>query len=548
MDNAIAQKTYLTIKTEKELSRSFEDSLGLPVLIEHEKTPAKEADSIHQKLLLTGYIDSELLKITRQADTLYTAHFNLGRQFKEIIIEYNHQDFSKEDIKSIFLTSSEGQIRIPIKDLPRVIEDLTKIQSNKGRLFSKIKLNHIEKTDNNQLRALLTVSNEKIRTLDAIVIRGYEKFPQSFLKYKTGIKKGSVLNREKILKQNQILNGLRFATTTRAPEILFRQDSTIVYFYLKKENNNYFDGILGFATNEDTDKLTLNGFLDLRLSNNLNFGEEFTINYKADGNDQTAFKTKLDIPFLFNTRFGINGELQIFKKDSTFLTTTQKVQTTYQITPASKSHIGFRRITSSNLLDNQATATHIEDFNSNFFLFGGSLSKPTNNRMYSYQTEIHIDAGTGIRYRKNLKETQWNMEGSVLHNFEIGRKSSLFIQNTTAFLHSKHYLENELFRFGGINSIRGFEENSIEASFFSVLNTEYRYLLNPNIFIHSIIDIGYFENPVFKIKTGLSGIGFGLGLETNSGLFRIIFANGRRSGQKFEFSTSKIHINISSRF
>src|SRR5699024_4253409 len=144
LNNAIAQKTYLTIKTEKELSRSFEDYLGLPVFIEHEKTPAKEAESIHQKLLLTGYIDSELLKITRQADTLYTAHFNLGRQFKEIIIEYNHQDFSKEDIKSIFLTSSEGQIRIPIKDLPRVIEDLTKIQSNKGRPFSKIKLNHIK--------------------------------------------------------------------------------------------------------------------------------------------------------------------------------------------------------------------------------------------------------------------------------------------------------------------------------------------------------------------------------------------------------------------
>ena len=55
-------------------------------------------------------------------------------------------------------------------------------------------------------------------------------------------------------------------------------------------------------------------------------------------------------------------------------------------------------------------------------------------------------------------------------------------------IESETYLSNELIRFGGINSIRGFEENSIDASRLGVLASEYRYQLSPNLYIHSIIE------------------------------------------------------------
>ena len=81
---------------------------------------------------------------------------------------------------------------------------------------------------------------------------------------------------------------------------------------------------------------------------------------------------------------------------------------------------------------------------------------------------------------------------------------------------SDSYFENELLRFGGINSIRGFEENSIYATLYGITNTEYRYKLNNSIFIHSIIDAGYFENKILNIKEKLFGYGFGFGILTNS--------------------------------
>jgi outer membrane translocation and assembly module TamA len=124
----------------------------------------------------------------------------------------------------------------------------------------------------------------------------------------------------------------------------------------------------------------------------------------------------------------------------------------------------------------------------------------------------------------------------------------VYLQNTTSLLISDDYVTNELFRFGGINSIRGFAENSIDASLLSVLNTEYRYLINNSTYIHTIIDLGYFENEVIRQKEKLYSFGIGLGVSTKAGLLKFNLANGNIENQAFKFSNSKIHLSLTSQF
>jgi hypothetical protein len=82
-------------------------------------------------------------------------------------------------------------------------------------------------------------------------------------------------------------------------------------------------------------------------------------------------------------------------------------------------------------------------------------------------------------------------------------KNSFFIKTKGNVLLSDSYFSNELFRFGGINSIRGFEENSIIASYYGLINLEYRYRLNSGIYVHSITDAAYFENKIIDAKEKL---------------------------------------------
>jgi hemolysin activation/secretion protein len=115
-------------------------------------------------------------------------------------------------------------------------------------------------------------------------------------------------------------------------------------------------------------------------------------------------------------------------------------------------------------------------------------------------------------------------------------------------LNSDTYIVNELYRFGGINSIRGFRENSLQANFFSGLMLEYNYILAPNIYVHSITDYGYFQDKASNLQDSLLGLGFGFGLLTNNGLFNLVYANGSTNNQAIKLSNSIIHISFKTSF
>lgn len=495
-----------------------------------------------------GYIESELLQLQKENDSSYVADFLLGKKYNEIKVYYSETNFTKKELQRVSSEITNDYFILPFETIPISLRKLTALKTQNGNAFARIRLTDIEKDEKEALTATLFLDSGSQRTIDSIVVKGYEKFPRSFLKYYAGVKKGKLFNQKKLVEQSENVNSLGFASAIKPPEALFRQDSTTVYFYLEKQNNNLFDGILGFATDEDTQKLEFNGYLNLELNNNLNYGEQLLINYKADGQEQVNFRVKATLPYLFATPFGLSGELKIFKRDSTFITTEQQIRATYQINPTSTTYIGYKSYDSSNLLDVAIAGIPIEDFTSKFFIAGATFIKPQNRKLFPIKTFASLDAGIGTRNKIDSSDNQMRFETALNHIFNLNFKNSLFFQNTTSVLFSDTYLVNELFRFGGINSIRGFNENSIEASLFSVLNTEYRYQFNEGVYMHSIIDLGYFENETLSLKQKLYSFGLGLGLQTKAGIFKFNVANGNIQGQRFNFSNTKIHISVSSKF
>ena len=535
-----AQELTLSIKAEKPISQGTKDSLRMNTSFKDFAVLKKEADTVYLKLQRMGYIDSELLQLQKENDSSYTADFFLGKKYGELTVFYSRVDFNKKELKGVASEITDEYFVLPFETIPISLRKLTTIRNQKGNAFARLHLTEFEKDDDNKLSATLIVDNGNIRTIDSIAIKGYEKFPRSFLKYYAGIKKGKLFNQKKLVAQSENLNSLGFVSAIKPPEALFRKDSTTVYFYLEKQNNNLFDGILGFATDEETQKLVFNGYLNLELNNNLNYGEQLLLNYKADGKEQVNFRAKVTLPYLLKTPFGLSGELKIFKRDSTFITTEQQLRTTYQINPKSTTYIGYKGYDSSNLLDIAVAGTPVEDFKSKFFIAGASYIKPQNKKLFPIKTLISLDGGVGVREKEGSSDDQVRIETLLNNIFNLNYKNSIFVQNITSVLFSDTYLVNELFRFGGINSIRGFNENSIDASLFSVINE--------GVYAHSIIDVGYFENETLSLKQNLYSFGFGLGLNTRAGLFKFNIANGNTENQDFSFSNTKIHISISSKF
>ena len=339
---------------------------------------------------------------------------------------------------------------------------------------------------------------------------------------------------------------MQFVNQLKYPEILFTTDSTKIFVYLEKSKPNKFDGFIGFS-NDDQSKLTFNGYLDLQLQNILNSGEKFNLYWKNDGNQQTSFNLGTEIPYLFKSPIGVKANLRIFKQDSTFQNTITDLNLGYYFSYNTKAYLGYQK---TNSVDIQNTNSFsLNDFTNTFLTTSFEHLEPNPDHfIFPEKAKVFVKFGTGNRTIASQKTNQFFTQWDINYSFNLNPKNSIFVRNQTFFLQSDDYVINELFRFGGINSIRGFNENSLQANVFSGIIAEYRYLVAPNLYIHSITDYGYFQDKTAEINDKLLGLGFGFGLFTKNGLFNLVYANGSTSDQTIKLSNSIVHISFKTNF
>ena len=107
-------------------------------------------------------------------------------------------------------------------------------------------------------------------------------------------------------------------------------------------------------------------------------------------------------------------------------------------------------------------------------------------------------------YFNNQKTNQFKINTIISYIYDLNNRNSIYIKNETGYLNSDNFLNNELFRIGGANSIRGFNEQSIFTSNYTFFNIEYRFLTSNKSYIYSITDIGrIYDNYKNLLSLGL---------------------------------------------
>ena len=506
-----------------------------------------ELEELKNNLTNSGYLDTTY-DFIRKNDSLYTAIFDTQKQYATLSLEAQKNEHLEKYIRQTGRPLIDDTIILETAFAKAYLKQLSSIASNNGNPFAKFQITDITKRNKHTLHGNLTYTAEKTRTVDHIQIKGYTDIPQSFLKYSIGLKEGAIFNRKKINQQSASISSLPFITQVKPPEVLFTIDSTTVYLYVEKRNANKFDGFLGFA-NEEDNSLRLDGYLDLLLVNNFNFGETFILNYKADGGDQSQLSISTQLPYLFKTPIGIEASLKLFRRDSTFSTTNQSIGLLYQRNQKNSFTIGFESEQSENLTENNnSLQNNLKDYNSKRITTSFRHQQVSSDLFFPIKRQFYFQAGFGDRTIQNDIEKQISLTAVLENDFTLNNRQSIFLKNTTKYLISNNFLTNELFRFGGILSMRGFEENSLLANFYNTLNTEYRYKLNNTIYINSIIDLGYLENKNEDTKAKLYSFGLGTGIQTRAGLLKLNISNGLFDNQPLRFIDTKLHIILEVRF
>ncbi|MCK7591948.1 outer membrane protein assembly factor [Subsaxibacter sp. CAU 1640] len=542
-----SQTLYLKAQGADEKQTQTIDSLYYKKSFSDFSSLNEEIQLIKKRLINIGYIETDIAEVNKLNDSSYLAQFDLKQLYKKIRLNLNgHVD--KNVLRLLQIDTNRNYLEIEVAELESTLEKLNSEISNQVDPFSSLQLTNIKKLADGSLLADVSISEKKAaRTIDSIIVKGYEKFPKAFVIRYLKIRRKQPFNLKTIKDKTSDLENLQFSNQIKEPEVLFTKDSTLLYIYIEKQRSNSFDGFLGFGTNTETNKIEFNGYLNLNLINNLNYGESLRLIYKSDENEQKTFDLKANLPYLFGSPLGTEFGLNIFKRDSSFVTVFQSAKVQYQINPRNLISVGIDATTSTSLLDN--STNFVQDYKSVFYNTNYQYTKRQKyDKLFPINLQLDISFGFGKRTVADLNEDQTKFGLDTYKIFNLNNKNSIYMRLAGAIINSDSYFENELYRFGGINSIRGFEENSLAANLFSVLNTEYRYRVNNSLYVHSILDASYFENQTFDVKEKLFGFGFGFGLINKAGLFRFNYSNGKTQNQSFKLSDSKIHLSLTATF
>ena len=532
------------------------DSLNYTSKHENLKSLNDEINKVSKKLSEIGYIENLILGNNRDRDSSYTSTISLGIKIKYIRIYIG----ANTKLKELLTTDKKSDtIVIPYAETEAFLNNAILKLEQKGFSLAKLKLHNIQ-NKNETLIADLLFQSDKLRTLNSIAIKTAEnkrktKFPKGYLAQINKKYLNKIFNKEILEQINNDFEKFGFAKQIKYPEILFTADTTKAYIYLEKRKSNIFDGFIGFSNNENKN-ITFNGYLDITLENTLHTGELFSLYWKTDGNKQKTFKTTLELPYLFKSPIALKAQINIFKQDSTYQNTKTAIDLGYFINYSSRIYLGFQSTESSDIQN--TNSKQLSDYKNSFATLNFEYTKIDNaSLLFTKKTFISLTTGIGKRDTNNQTEEiglnkQFYIDLLASHNFYLDKKNSIQVKSQNYYLQSGKYIINELYRFGGFSSIRGFEENSLQANFLTTILTEYRHTLSPSLYIHSIIDFGLTQDKTFtKIdsqKQQLLSIGLGLGLLTKNGLLNLAFANGKNNNSKLTFYNTIVHICYNVKF
>lgn len=535
-----AQQVYLIIQGSSDietnyLKRHLNDSVFL-----NGQDAENALKELEFTLIKNGYLSLQRGNIQKK-DSLHLVEFDLGKKIDSIKITFNpEQKLLLKDLADI----QEPYQTLAIETTSVFLESLVSKLAQKGYSISTAQLtNHV--VNENILCANLDLKLDHERRIDQLIFTPYNNFPK-------GIKQRLIKKFEKQPFTEDITSAIQkemeqfpFIKTVRPAEVLFTESNTALYLYVDRQNISQFDGLIGF-TNDDEGKVQFNGYADLQLMNILNKGEQLKLYWKNDGNQQTQFNLSGEIPYIFNTPFGFKASLELFKQDSTMMNTKFNGTVLYYLTFNHRIGIGYQSTASIAGSENFYQAA---DFNNRFITINYLLNKYQNHPLFPQKHTVTATIGIGSKTeeQENSKTSQQFAQLSASYLWQISNRWYIHQQLEGSVLNSATpLLYNEYYRFGGINSLRGFQENSLLSKTQIGLYNEVRYLLAPNMYLHSITDTAYYEGD--DVNDLLYSFGLGFGIQTGGGLFNIIYANGVQTNTDFKLSNAIFHLSYKKQF
>lgn len=467
----------------------------------------------------------------------------LGRQFYWLKIKRDTELFEllQNDDIDIEDMSKEPISVLAFKNFhTRILTELADV----GYPYVSIRLDSIEIRDS-LVNASIVVDLGSRIIIDSIVTRSSDLVHEKVLWRLSGFSKGDWYSQKQIIKAEKNLQFIGIVDENQSVETGFFNDKAWLYLRPKKLKSNRFDGIVGLAPATPSGIPSLSGEVNLQLNNVLKQMESLMLAWRAPGNGSQKLKTQLSLPYFMGSAFGFSGELEMYRKDTSYLNLGASGGVRYSFEPGIWIDLLFERRQSSQL--NPDILSNISEFNLNMSKISWQIDKRNKRFNASRGWIVRNQLGYGI---KEIPDDISEIQSSDYYEIDLSSDVYLPIYKSwSGFIglnggyRSGELADNETYRLGGANLLRGFSEENFTSSLFFLSSVEIRYSFAGGSNFHLFLDGGMLDLSIFPYSPGI-----GLSLQTKAGLLKLDYALGQILGETFSLQSGLIHIGIQSNF
>jgi len=515
-----------------------------------------------------GYLTASVDSFSKRNDTLFV-HLFMGQTFKKAII--NTSGVSMLALRRTGLKTVFPEIhKFTYKEFYKMEKRLVDFYQTIGFPFAYVYLDSISH-EKNVLKGNLKLNHGPFIVFDSLQIVGRTKTKNKFLSNYTRIRVRDPFNQTTVDNAYKLLKQLPYIKVNELPTVTFVNGRAHVNLYIEDRKASQVDGVAGFLPNQQAgagqNKLLVTGEFNLNLKNMGGRGKGLRIEWRRLKPESQQLSMEYFHPHLFNSPMNVIPMFDLLKQDSTFQTVTGTLKTNVNLTGSAKMgfYVGSKQ---SRLLSTKQYSSFTKppflDYNLNTY---GTDYEWNNLDDYFYPKKgnwVFLDGNVGIKnilsnsrlpeiLFTNVKKntTQFFLKSEFRHFFRTGRRSTLMssLKNGRVF-NDNLLVANDLFQIGGLKTLRGFNENFFFAEYYSTGTLEFRQFTDESSYL-----LLFAEQSFMKYRLGTDsvedwplGVGAGMSLSTNTGIFNFVYSLGQARTQKMQFNQSKVHFGYITRF
>lgn len=505
-------------------------------------------------LLQKGFLSFEKDIDTIYSDTLesYFIKVNEGKRFVISSINFFGDSLVFDDLKKInFLFDKSVFNQKNVNEISfKIIEQL----ENRGFPFAEAKFlsyRVIEENDEEKfIEAIFKISKNIPARISKIEIKGNKYTSKDVIVRELRLSKDELFTPELSKKILSRLNRLNIFSSVGSPEFYFdEEENGILEIEVKEGNTNSFDGIIGYVPSKNpNEKGYVTGQVNVSLRNLFGTFRAFSFRWNRLSKLTQDLEIKYFEPWLFGYPVNVQPTFSQFKQDTSYIQRT--FSSSFEFLFSENFGLLFNLATSSVIPQVEFKISNIN--RSSSLIYGlGVFYDTRDNPVYTksgfvFRTDFNqiVKKDYLPLELKKFYQQKANLSFSIYQIFF--KNQMIYFSLNAKVINGDGLSLSDLFRFGGMNSLRGYVENQFIGSRIFWSNLEYRFLTNYTDYISAFLDYGYYYRDIQneKVSNFKYGYGFGAGFQTTLGLLKVNFALGEGD----TFSRGKIHFGIVSGF